>query len=354
VSDRETHGLRGPAASVRTEHFDCDQQTGEVAAKPRFANVFTYDREGRTISSTHENPGGSVSTTNFTYNDRGDLARTTYEWAGKPGADTVYHYDEAGTLVRVTQYNTAGSERESSRFTYHPGGGKTEVRFGATASEIAELVSAAKASAGDSNMEFGVDLPPATTTIHYDAKGKPLEELAHDDNHVLIRKTVHTYDGKGLLLETRQESGHKFPFSLPSNDPSRGPDEREALERIVERVFRPGTNIVRTTYAYDDEGRRIEEVTQIGPFSRSRSTMQYDEHGNPILVQSIDESQDFQATPEGELVNPTAPKQTVGTNLYRYADDKHGNWTEKIYLYIDPATGQPKQMIIERRTISYW
>jgi hypothetical protein len=355
VSDREKHGLRGPAASVRTEHFECDHQTGEVSAEPRFANIFTFDREGRTTSGTYENPGGSISTTNYTYNDRGDLARMSHDSSGKPGGDTIYYYDDAGRLLRtMTRYTFDGPQRESSRFTYDPDGGKTAVQFGISASEMAELLGAMRAPAGDSNMELGVDLPPATTTIHYDAKGNPLEELEHDENHVLIRKTIHTYDDKGLLLETRQESGHKPPFSLPSNDPSREPNEREALERIVERIFPPGANIVRTTYAYDGEGRRIEQVVQLGPFSRSRSTTQYDEYGNPILVHSAEESQDFQATPEGELVNPTAPKQTIGTNLYRYAYDKHGNWTEKVYSHLDPSTGQPKQMLIERRTISYW
>lgn len=347
MSDREKHGLRGLAAGVRTEHFECDPQTGEVFAEPRFANIFTFDQEGRTTSGTYENPGGPISTTNYTYNDHGDLARMSHDSSGKPGGDTTYYYDDTGRLLRtMTRYTFDGPERESSRFTYDPDGAMTAVQFGISASEMTELLGAMKAASGDSNRELGVGLPPATTTIHCDAQGKPLEELEHDDNHVLIRKTVHTYDDKGLLLETRQQSGDRFPFSLPSNDP--------ALERIVERVFPPGANIVRTTYAYDGEGRPIEQVVQLGPFSRSRSTTQYDEHGNPILVHSVEESQNFQATAEGELVNPTAPKQTIGTNLYRYAYDKHGDWTEKVHSYLDPSTGQPKQMLVERRTVSYW
>jgi hypothetical protein len=355
VSDREKHGLRGPAARVRTEHFECDQQTGEVSAQPRSANVFTFDREGRTTSRAYENPGGPTSTTNYTYNDRGDLARMSHDSSGEPAGDTTYDYDDAGRLLRtMTRYTSGGPERESSRFTYNLDGGKTEVRFGVSASEMAELVSAAKASLPNSTMEFGVDLPPATTTIHYDAKGNALEELEHDENHVLIRKTVHTYDDKGLLLETRQESGHKPPFSLPSNDPSRAPDEREALQRIIERVFRPGTRIEHTSYAYDDQGRKIEEASRHEPFTSTKSAFEYDPYGNVIAVSSVHDSRTFQATLEGELVDPTEEKQTISTNLSHYSYDQHGNWTEKIHLFVEPSTGKPKRLMVERRKIAYW
>jgi hypothetical protein len=355
MSDREQHGLRGPVFMVRTEHFNCDQQTGEMGDQPRFANVFVYDRAGRTTSSTHENPGGSVSTTNHTYNDRGDVARTTYDWAGKPGGDTIYHYDGAGRLIRVIQLAPDGSERERSRLHYDPDGGKTEVRFGVSKAEMEEIHAVAMRSSGNVGSDVGFDLPPATTTIRYDDAGRPLEELEHDENHVLTRKTIHTYDERGLLVETRRESGHKLPFSLPPpDDPSMGPIEREALEKTFARLFQPGASIHRTTYAYDGHGRKVEEISHFEPFGSDKSTTEYNEHGDPIVVRSVHESREFQATLEGELVNPKEAKQTTSVNLFQYTYDKHGNWTEKIYSFVDPSTGESKRITIERRTITYW
>lgn len=277
MSDREKHALRGPVASVRSENFECAQQTGEVSTQPRHATISSYDPGGRITSSTFVNPDGSTSTTTFSYNSGGDLAETTYEWAGEPGGRTIYHYDEDGKLQRVTGRAPDGSERESSRYTYDPDGGKTEVKFGASASEIAAMVATVKASARDSNSEVGFTtfLPP-TTTIRYDAEGHSLEELTHDDNHVLTGRTIHTYNDQGLLIETRRESGHKPPMALPPNDPSLGPLEMEIVEKVIQNLFQPGAELDRTTYAYDGQGRKIEEVAHSRPFSYTRSTFEYE------------------------------------------------------------------------------
>jgi hypothetical protein len=355
VNDREKNRLHGPVAGVRTEYFDCDPQTGEVSAKPRFANVIAYDLEGRTTSTTYENRDGSTGTTWFSYNDRGALAKTSSESAGIRGDDAVYHYDEAGGLLRVTGLDREGGERERSTYTYEPDGSKTEVRFGPSASEREEAVKAATARAANANTDVGFfTFAPPTTTIRYDPDGKPLEQLEHDDNHILLSSTIYTYDAQGRLTGERREVGHKPPFSLPPDKPSMGPLEREALEKAMERLFQPGTDIQRTTYAYDDQGRKVEEVIQNGAFGLTKNATEYDEHSNESVVRSIHESRDIRVTPDGELGEATEPKRTNNTYFFCYTYDPHGNWTEKAHLFVESSSGKAQCHIVERRTLTYW
>ncbi len=354
MSDREKIGLRGPAARVRTEHFDCNLETDEVSAKPKFAEIVAYDLEGRTTSITHENQDGSSGTTWFTYNDRGDLEKKSSEWGGRQGQDTVYHYDESARLLRLGSVYQDGPERESACYTYEPDGSKTEVRFGLSPAEREKFIHEVKTRAQNTGTEIGYDLPPATTTIRYDPEGKPLEELQHDDNQILLSRIVYTYDDQGRLVEQRHEIGHKAPFSPSPDDPSMGPLEREALEKMVARLFAPGADMERTTFVYDDQGRKIEEIRQQGPFGATRTTSEYDEHGNTSVVRSAHESREFQLTADGDLDHPTEANQTTSTNFFQYQYDERGNWTEKRSLFVDPSNGKSKCLMAERRTITYW
>jgi hypothetical protein len=60
VSDREKYDLRGPVAGIRTEHWTCDPQAGEISEKPSYATVIAHDVEGRVTSTRHENAEGRV------------------------------------------------------------------------------------------------------------------------------------------------------------------------------------------------------------------------------------------------------------------------------------------------------
>ena len=359
MSDREKNGLRGRVATVKTEFLDWDQQTGEVSDRPQRATIEAYHPDGRIASLTYENPEGSVSTTTYLYNYRGDLVEVRSEFNGELHSSAVSHYDAGGRLAKTVNQSQDGTKWQAASYTYDAGGARTEVQFPLPDFVIAEMMAntrKAQLESGAPAGEVGYDVSlTATTTTRYDSNGNRLEELKHDKNHEVLGKTSYTYNELGRLIEKREEIGHISPFALLLNDPAVGPAEREALERAFEQLVQPGAELLVTTYSYDEQGRKIEEVTSRGPFGQLKQTFEYDEYGNLTVVRGIDESRTLRvgegAAPAGETFD--ARRRHTYTHGYRHTYDAEGNWTERITTYRDESHDQPTRTAVERRAITY-
>jgi hypothetical protein len=109
----------------------------------------------------------------------------------------------------------------------------------------------------------------------------------------------------------------------------------------------------RTTYSYDDRGRKSEETTHEGAFGYSKQTFEYDEYGNLTATHYLSENREFEAAPDGQLSAPSPLRQQHYANHFHYAYDSHGNWTQKQLITTPDANSPPKHMGVERRIITY-
>jgi len=356
LSDREKNGLRGRVASVRTEFFDCDQQTGEVLGGPQRATIETYHPDGHITSLINENWDGSMSTTTYIYSSRGDLAEVKSEFNGMFHGGAVSQYDAAGRLVRTTNEAQNGAKWQSASCTYDDGGSKTEVQFPLPDFVLAEMMTSAKASRqalGHPAGEVGYDASlTCTTTIYYDARGNRLEELRHNPNRELIGRVIYTYDGQGRLTEEREQIGPGSVFDQISSDPGADAAELESLQQTLEQAFETGAGLLLTTYSYDLDGKKIEEVARQGPFSSTRQMFAYDEYGNLAAVHYGEERTDFEAGPDGRLSPASPSRRDSYVHRFAYGYDSHGNWTQKTLTTIDNA-GDQHHSNVERRAITY-
>jgi hypothetical protein len=212
LNDREKKGLRGQVASVRTEFFSCDPQTGEISGRLN-ATMETYDRDGRITSVVGENPNGSVSTSIHIYSGDGHLTEVRGELDGILTWNAISQYDSDGRLVRTDQTQN-GIKWQASSCTYDDAGNKTEIQFPLPGLVLAEMMNFARKvqqESGAPPREVGYDVSlTAMTTTQYDVAGNPLEQLRHNENQELIGRTTYTYDDDGRPVEKREEIGRYF------------------------------------------------------------------------------------------------------------------------------------------------
>ena len=355
MNDREKNGLRGQVASVRSEFFSCDPRTGEVSSRLN-ATIKTYDRDGRITSVVAENPNGSVSTSTYTYSGDGPLTEIKSELDGILTWNAISQYDSDGKLVRTDQ-TQSGIKWQASSCTYDDAGNKTEVQFPLPGLVLAEMMNFARKvqqESGAPAREVGSDISlTATTTTRYDAAGNPLEQLRHNENQELIGRTTYTYDDQARPVEKREEIGRYFSLDSVFNDPAIEPLQREVLQKAVERLFDPAGGSFRTSYTYDSQGRKIEEVIHQGPFGFSRQTFEYDEYGNVTSTHNLSENREFEAAPDGRFSAPSPARQQRSANHFHYTHDSHGNWTQKQLTTTPDDNGQPQHAGVERRIITY-
>jgi hypothetical protein len=353
LNDREKNGLRGRVASVRTEFFECDQQTGEVLKGPRRATIETYDRDGRTTSVVGENPNGSVSTSTYIYSGDGHLTEIRSELDGIVTGSAISQYDSNGRPVRTDQ-TQGGIKWQAMSCTYDDAGNKVEVQFPLPGSVLAEMIASARKAQQGSSGQVGYDVSLLSTrTTYYDSRGSLLEELRHNENQELIGRVSYAYDEGGRLAEKREEIGQEFSFGSALENAAIDPLEREAIEKALEQILPPGTSMFRTTYSYDDQNRKSEEITHQGPFGFSKQTFEYDEYGNVTATHYLSENSELQATPDGQLSNAIPPRRHSYAHRYGYTYDAHGNWIQKTLTSVDDANNQPHYADVERRIITY-
>jgi hypothetical protein len=129
--------------------------------------------------------------------------------------------------------------------------------------------------------------------------------------------------------------------------------EREVFQKAVEHLFNPAVGSFRTTYTYDSQGRKVEEVIHKGPFGFSRQTFEYDEYGNVTSTHDLSENREFEVAPDGQFSAPSPARQQRSANHFHYTYDSHGNWIQKQLTTTSDDNSPPKHTGVERRIITY-
>ena len=117
MSDLAKWDVRGPVRRLRAEFFDWDVGAEQWGARKRMTTA-EFLPDGRISESTTHNGDGSISKTNYVYDDGGRLKETRFLIDDGPVSGRVHAYDGEGRIARVTLRDPNGAEHILEEWRY--------------------------------------------------------------------------------------------------------------------------------------------------------------------------------------------------------------------------------------------
>jgi YD repeat-containing protein len=347
MSDREKAGLRGPV-----------QQCTEERTTPAFENfpgtsyvsINKYSPEGKLLQTSIGNSVESAqeSSINYTYDSAGRLLKKTTTNSGSPVSESNYQYDQKGRIISIT-----GDPLGNSAFEYDDNGRKTRIVPSPSKPLVPE---------GTQHMfpmpETEDPYLPLPTGGHvklsYNEQDQPVEWQVSDANGNLVNRLIRTYDENGRVAEIRYTI-ENFLFSLPADAQQQflaEPGAFEGITRGFTELLGEQRNFMRMTYAYDSDGRLIEQHRYIGHSMEETTKIVYNDHSDKLEERQFttgdpNPPRDSQSG-EASQGPPFPPQESQVRYSYKY--DTFGNWTEQA---ISSSTSA-KDATVTRRSIIYY
>ena len=341
-TDREKHGLRGPARSVHVETAQFEEQDGQVEEKPWFSHTTTFNQNGWLTEQINRNPDGSEWRTVSDYSDSCKLLATkTYDPSGALSGEVRYIYDDEGRLVAEQHITQDGKVTTPTTYAYDGTGGKIKIQEFDFSGEANVLIGIEGTSTSIGAGEV------KRIETRYDDRGEAIEVKVFNTAGSLVGRVEITRDVRGNPLEETQYVGDVIPFgpcasgACSTEEMAALTEEQEAeLAAEIARLFSPGAVMSKHTHKYDAEGRLIESKLTMMGMEASRQTFAYDEAGNKSEEASYNE-------------DGTLGSKAIFTRDY----DEHGNWTEELVSTassLDAEFRLSTPVHMTRRTITYY
>jgi antitoxin component YwqK of YwqJK toxin-antitoxin module len=341
-TDREKHGLRGPARSVHVETARFEEQDGQIAEKPWFSHTTTFNQDGWLSEQINRNPDGSEWRIVNDYSDSCKLLATRiYNPSGALSSEMGYSYDNEGRLVAQQHITQDGKVTTPTTYAYDSGGGKIKIQEFDFSGEANVMIGIEGTSTSISADEV------KRIETRYDDRGEAVDVKAFNTAGSLVSRVEITRDERGNPLEETQYAGDVVPFgpcasgSCSTEEMAALTEEQKAeLAAELARLFSPGTAMSKHTHRYDVEGRLIESKLTIMGMEAGRQTFAYDEAGN--------KSEEVSYKEDGTLGS-----KAVFAREY----DEHGNWIKELVsaaLNWDAEFGLSTPNHVTRRIITYW
>jgi hypothetical protein len=341
-TDREKHGLRGPARSVHVETARFEEQDGQIAEKPWFSHTTTFNQDGWLSEQINRNPDGSEWRIVNDYSDSCKLLATRiYNPSGALSSEMGYSYDNEGRLVAQQHITQDGKVTTPTTYAYDSGGGKIKIQEFDFSGEANVMIGIEGTSTSISADEV------KRIETRYDDRGEAVDVKAFNTAGSLVSRVEITRDARGNPLEETQYAGDVVPFShcasgSCSTEEMAALTEEQKAELVAElaRLFSPGTAISKRIHRYDVEGRLIE----------SRLTMMGEEAGHQTFAhdEARNKSEEVSYNEDGTLGSKA---------VFEREYDKHGNWTKELVsaaLNWDAEFGLSTPNHVTRRIITYW
>lgn len=334
--------VHGPAKTLRTEFatWDLNREAWQPVSG---YSLISFRADGKISASDTYNSDGSVAHSRWSYNDAGRLTEFNSQMSDGPVTRTLYFYDESGRHVRTAQMSQDSTQTDTELCTYDADGKRNKVEF---LSHTGDHVSY---SIEGTNM--GWSAPGATRmTTTYDERDLPIRVIFQDASLHPLRYAVLTRDSAGRLLNVELNLGGKSPFR--ENHRKEHSEDREKMAAMLKQIF--GETFSSTTWAYDSQGRMIEQAHRMGTLVEDRTTYRYNEdHDEPIEVTTERTSREADIGEHGAL-KYSPDSVSVQHNQFDYVYDAHGNWIEQIVSTRPEPDPAFQRSNIERRAITYY
>jgi YD repeat-containing protein len=299
-------GLRGPVHSVLTETFD----NREIPhATPMASTLVIYDPEGYLLDEYRYQPDGSLrSHTKYTRKGWQVYRTETDSVAPSENLTFVQSFNSDGLVTGTETYGGSGSLISKTKNDF------PSRSDGATVS-TSQVANADGAVSTTETIDESTD--PATG---------------------LSRQTT-TKDGKPYIdwLIQRDTNGKPVADALRFADGSFNEREVKPDGTTVEHKYWAPTKT--HTYQTTDAHNRVLEVINDSPGDYTKTTFRYDEAGRRTEIANYDRS--------GKLLRK---------GITKYQEDANGNWIEEKESDWDVTLGNkpPKLGLVNRRTITYY
>jgi antitoxin component YwqK of YwqJK toxin-antitoxin module len=289
IMDRERMRLNGPVRTVRTETAQYDENLIE---RPWLVQTETFDEQGCLLRSSFHN---------------------------------CQHPEYSQDFEHIPETASGADQR---LLTYHANGKKAEETF--IIPELPPNTVFDFTLSSDANIDydrsFSCDGARQFKTF-FDLEEHPKEIQFLGQDGKLLGKVIFTTDAAGRIIKDAQYSYSGLPASIPEGTEI----PPELIKLLGGEIPLSSTEVV-----YDDNGRRIEEITDLAGIASQRRLFSYDAKGNLIEEATYK---------EGTL-------QVKGHIEYDY--DSMDNWTKKLVLSWKKSKGGYEPSLVDRRIITYY
>ena len=322
--------VRGPVRTCRHEHAEWDRELGDWQA-PRGVTIVAFRPDGQVSEGESHNHDGSVSRWVHSYDHEGRLVEVQSWTNDGPRSRVLHVYDAMGRPTVSTHVAPHGTQWEGETCSYDSAGRKTTTVV-IPDREPPELRSALV-------IAYGID---------EDAD----EGLFYDANHRLLRRLVRSRDQGGRVLREVLYFGGDTLHDLPGDLDKVPSEERERVTALLRQLFTDQA-FASVDYAYDAQGRMVEQTTRMGSLGEDRRILRYVDRDDPIEEITTHHSRSANLD-DGGVVHTTEDAPREQHTRFEYQYDGHENWTEQIsWSRTDPHTDFQRS-VITRRTITYY
>jgi YD repeat-containing protein len=324
--------------------------------------------DGSLARRLHHNPDGSEWKSTYEYDERGRMTAMRSE-NGAGVVDLVhYEYDDAWRPARVIARSDSGGDRVVESYDYSPAGCRTKTHF----IDVAAHGPKHNYFLGVEGTDTHYSTPGATTfTTVYNEFDRPTDLFFYDGAGRQLSRVEFRYDPDGNLVEEAQTIAAEMlpPEMLASMNPAQSETmrrlfgmagepmrtmhslqqlraQRTRSARLLGKSFRSCVAALRGLCACNEQGRRIETRSRMGPLGGNVRTMAYKDHGDLIGETSERDERQCGIDDEGRLSDASTRESVSRSEArFRYDYDARRNWVMKT---VEGTSS------VERRAITYF
>jgi hypothetical protein len=348
MTERDRWGVRGSVQTCRIQRTWYSRRCGADACEAEERGDITFVEfraDGSLAQRSHRNPDASEWTTTYTYGDTGRLATVRTENNGVIFDLQLFEYDTSGRLLRVIVRPTDRGDRLAESYEYDGAGRKKKTFFVDLAAQRPDT----QYSWGVEGTDSYYSAPGAATlTTLYNEHEQPIDLMFRDEEGRLLSRVEFGYEGGHLVEEAQTVIADTFP---PEMLTSMNLAQRETMLALLGANDEP----IRRLRRYDDQGRRAETRSRMGPLGGDRKTVVYNDQGDPIKEVFEHDEREYGIDEEGQLSgSPTTQSTNRSEARLRYDHDAHGNWLTKTVESRGGTDQDFSLSSVERRTLTYF
>lgn len=353
MSDLNQWKVHGPVRTLRSEFATWDL-TLQDWKEARHFNVASFWDDGAIMGLEVHNADGSISFSQWIYDDTGRLIETKFWTDEGPVNRTMYLFDDSGRHLRTTHLVGDGIARDIEVSKYDADVQRTKVRFltppysdSPVASEDS-LIAYTGYSIEGTDSTYGA---PGATTMKttYDEGNLPAQVDFYDGDQRLLSSVTLMRNDEGRILREELRKGEKSPFQEFLDRAS--PGEREQLAAVFDAVL--GDTVSSTTYEYDAQGRRATREQRLGTLEVDFTTYRYDNHNELVEEIITYQSREGSLDDTGRL-HYSSTQVRVQHNRLEYIYDAFDNWIERTVSSRSEAEPNFRYSNRERRLLTYY
>jgi len=346
MTDRDRWNLRGPVQKCRLQRTWYSRACGADACEVEErgdTTVLEFRADGSLFRQRHHNPDRSESTSTYEFDDAGRLVTVHIESTYRDAVLQAYEYDAEGRLARIIARASEKGDRVVEDYGYDATGCKKKTHYVDLAVQRSDNTAWGVEGADGFYSAPGA----ATLTTFYNELEQPAQLLFYDQAGRLLSRVEFVYDEAEHLVEEAQTMAEEALPPELLKDVS--PAQMETM-RVVFGVGEPRRRIHR----YDEQGRRSETSSRMGPFVADRKTVVYNDCGDPVRETYENEEREYDVDEEGRLSdNPTREIVSRSEARIKYDYDARGNWVKKVVEGRGGTDQDFSVSSIESRTLAY-